>query len=69
MHSFSIIKIKLCILSTFLYNSYILSEVLLVVNIIGLYSGFAWLASGRILGLGARFGIYEILTAFYKGTT
>ncbi|KAJ7968152.1 Mitochondrial substrate carrier family protein [Quillaja saponaria] len=32
----------------------------------GLYSGIGWLASGRILGLGARFGIYEILTAFYK---
>ncbi|XP_023900496.2 uncharacterized protein LOC112012337 [Quercus suber] len=32
----------------------------------GLYSGFGWLASGKILGLGARFGIYEILTAFYK---
>ncbi|KAK7368771.1 hypothetical protein VNO80_10801 [Phaseolus coccineus] len=32
----------------------------------GLYSGFGWLAVGRIFGLGARFGVYEILTAFYK---
>ncbi|GLT54098.1 hypothetical protein SLA2020_273260 [Shorea laevis] len=32
----------------------------------GLYSGFGWLALGRIFGVGARFGIYEILTAFYK---
>ncbi|GMP54540.1 hypothetical protein CsSME_00019684 [Camellia sinensis var. sinensis] len=33
----------------------------------GLYSGFGWLMLGRILGAGARFGAYEILTAFYKG--
>ncbi|KAJ9168434.1 hypothetical protein P3X46_019959 [Hevea brasiliensis] len=32
----------------------------------GLYGGFGWLTSGRILGMGARFGIYEVLTAFYK---
>ncbi|CAJ1935992.1 unnamed protein product [Sphenostylis stenocarpa] len=32
----------------------------------GLYNGFGWLAAGRIFGLGARFGVYEILTAFYK---
>ncbi|KAF7842636.1 solute carrier family 25 member 41 [Senna tora] len=32
----------------------------------GLFSGFGWLAFGRVLGLGARFGVYEILTAFYK---
>lgn len=32
----------------------------------GLYSGFGWLALGRILGVGSRFGTYEILTAFYK---
>ncbi|XP_024196536.1 uncharacterized protein LOC112199806 [Rosa chinensis] len=32
----------------------------------GLYSGFWWLAVGRTLGVGARFGTYEILTAFYK---
>ena len=36
-------------------------------NIAGLYSGFSWLAVGRTLGVGARFGTYEILTAFYKG--
>ncbi|CAL5323341.1 unnamed protein product [Camellia sinensis] len=32
----------------------------------GLYSGFGWLMLGRILGAGARFGTYEILTTFYK---
>ncbi|KAK1440309.1 hypothetical protein QVD17_06134 [Tagetes erecta] len=32
----------------------------------GLYNGFGWLAMGRILGVGARFGTYELLTAFYK---
>ncbi|XP_058075075.1 uncharacterized protein LOC131223639 [Magnolia sinica] len=32
----------------------------------GFYSGFGWSALGRISGLGARFGIYELLTAFYK---
>ncbi|KAK4752361.1 hypothetical protein SAY87_021159 [Trapa incisa] len=32
----------------------------------GLYSGFHWLALGRISGLGARFGVYELLTAFCK---
>lgn len=32
----------------------------------GLYDGFGWFAVGRIFGLGARFGVYEILTAWYK---
>ncbi|XP_009790706.1 mitochondrial arginine transporter BAC2-like [Nicotiana tabacum] len=32
----------------------------------GLYSGVGWLTLGRSLGLGARFGVYEMLTAFYK---
>lgn len=32
----------------------------------GLYNGFGWLALGRISGVGARLGTYEILTAFYK---
>ncbi|KAI7738695.1 hypothetical protein M8C21_030797 [Ambrosia artemisiifolia] len=32
----------------------------------GLYNGFGWLAMGRMLGVGARFGTYELLTAFYK---
>ncbi|GAB2300980.1 hypothetical protein Dimus_035017 [Dionaea muscipula] len=32
----------------------------------GLYSGVGWLTLGRIVSLGARFGTYEILTAFYK---
>lgn len=34
---------------------------------VGLFSGFGWFAFGRILGVGARFGTYEIVTAFYKG--
>ncbi|OVA11875.1 Mitochondrial substrate/solute carrier [Macleaya cordata] len=33
---------------------------------LGLYSGFGWSTLGRISGLGARFGVYELLTAFYK---
>lgn len=32
----------------------------------GLYSGFGWLTLGRTFGLGARFGVYEILTAYCK---
>ncbi|XP_041991438.1 uncharacterized protein LOC121742382 [Salvia splendens] len=32
----------------------------------GWYSGVGWLSLGRTLGLGVRFGVYEILTAFYK---
>ncbi|KAH6813512.1 Mitochondrial substrate carrier family protein [Perilla frutescens var. frutescens] len=32
----------------------------------GLYNGVGWLTLGRTLGLGVRFGTYEILTAFYK---
>ncbi|KAJ4717645.1 Mitochondrial substrate carrier family protein [Melia azedarach] len=32
----------------------------------GLYSGLGWLTLGRTLGVGARFGVYEILTAFYR---
>jgi len=35
----------------------------------GLYSGLGSLTLGRISGFGARFGVYEILTAFYKGIT
>ncbi|XP_057803240.1 mitochondrial arginine transporter BAC2 [Salvia miltiorrhiza] len=32
----------------------------------GLYNGVGWLIMGRTLGLGVRFGVYEILTAFYE---
>lgn len=32
----------------------------------GWYHGCEWLTVGRSLGLGVRFGVYEILTAFYK---
>ncbi|KAL5715237.1 hypothetical protein ACHQM5_017084 [Ranunculus cassubicifolius] len=31
-----------------------------------LYSGFIWSTTGRIAGVGTRFGIFELLTAFYK---
>lgn len=37
------------------------------VDFVGLYNGFCWSTMGSISGLSARFGIYEILTAFYKG--
>jgi len=50
-----------------LYTQYGNLGVLLYLDVLGLYSGFGWLAVGRIFGLGARFGVYEILTAFYKG--
>ncbi|XP_043713753.1 uncharacterized protein LOC122662236 [Telopea speciosissima] len=33
---------------------------------LGLYYGFGWSTLGRISGLAARFGVYELLTAFYK---
>ncbi|KAI3996630.1 hypothetical protein MKX01_009462 [Papaver californicum] len=33
---------------------------------LGLYSGFGWSTLGQISGLGARFGVYELLTAYYK---
>nr|GEX27277.1 mitochondrial arginine transporter BAC2 [Tanacetum cinerariifolium] len=35
-------------------------------HILGLYNGLGWLALGRINSVGARFGTYELLTAFYK---
>lgn len=35
-------------------------------GISGLYRGLAWLMLGRIPSVGARFGTYELLTAFYK---
>ncbi|KAK7407678.1 hypothetical protein VNO78_09688 [Psophocarpus tetragonolobus] len=43
-----------------------LMRVLSVSGSEGLFNGFGWLAAGRIFGVGARFGVYEILTAFYK---
>lgn len=36
--------------------------------LLGLYSGIGWSVLGKLPGLGARFGTYELLTAFYKGT-
>ncbi|KAJ1402281.1 Mitochondrial substrate/solute carrier [Sesbania bispinosa] len=44
----------------------VLMRVLSVSGNAGLFYGFGWLAFGRIFGLGVRFGVYEILTAFYK---
>lgn len=32
----------------------------------GLYSGLGWLTLGRSFSVGVRFGVYEILSAFYK---
>jgi hypothetical protein len=43
------------------------SDVLLHLGVSGLFSGFGWLAFGRVFGIGARFGVYEILTAYCKG--
>ncbi|KHN39198.1 Mitochondrial uncoupling protein 2 [Glycine soja] len=43
-----------------------LTRLLSVSGNAGLFNGFGWLLAGRIFGLGARFGVYEILTAFYK---
>ncbi|KAL2343763.1 hypothetical protein Fmac_005048 [Flemingia macrophylla] len=43
-----------------------LTRVLSLSGNAGLYNGFSWYAVGRIFGLGARFGVYEILTALCK---
>ncbi|KAJ0716022.1 hypothetical protein HanPI659440_Chr13g0508091 [Helianthus annuus] len=37
-----------------------------VISLVWLYNGFGCLATGRMLGVGARFGTYELLTVFYK---
>ncbi|KAK7363179.1 hypothetical protein VNO77_05310 [Canavalia gladiata] len=44
----------------------VLMRVLSLSGNAGLFNGFGWLALGRIFGLGTRYGVYEILTAFYK---
>ncbi|XP_057421327.1 mitochondrial arginine transporter BAC2 [Lotus japonicus] len=44
----------------------VLMRVLSVSGNAGLFSGYGWLAFGRTFGLGARFGVYEILAAFSK---
>ncbi|XP_057525424.1 mitochondrial aspartate-glutamate transporter AGC1 isoform X1 [Amaranthus tricolor] len=44
----------------------VLGRVKAVSGYSGLYSGLSWLTLGRISSLGVRFGVYEILTAFYK---
>ncbi|KAJ8624483.1 hypothetical protein MRB53_033013 [Persea americana] len=46
--------------------SQVLDRVRLVSGSLGLYSGFGWSTLSRISGLGARFGLYELLTGFYK---
>lgn len=52
----------------FIWTFFLNANVVLIFMIIeGLYSGLGWLTLGRSLGLGARFGIYEIITAFYTG--
>ncbi|CAN1311741.1 hypothetical protein LINPERPRIM_LOCUS28451 [Linum perenne] len=49
------------------YQCQALTDLYLLTNVIvGVYSGLGWLTSGRIVGLGTRFGVYEILTAYYK---
>ncbi|KAK6943172.1 Mitochondrial substrate/solute carrier [Dillenia turbinata] len=54
-----------------LYRLYTLSGIsgkfILIMPIaFGLYSGLGLATAGRILGIGTRFGVYELLTAFYK---
>ncbi|KAK7319386.1 hypothetical protein RJT34_04107 [Clitoria ternatea] len=49
-----------------LNSAQVMLRVLSLFGNAGLFNGFGWHAPGRILGLGARFGVYEILTAFYK---
>lgn len=46
--------------------SQILNKVRAISGYSGLYSGFSWLACGRICGMGARFGTYEVITAYFK---
>ncbi|EPS62082.1 hypothetical protein M569_12711, partial [Genlisea aurea] len=41
-------------------------RVLVLSGVSGLYNGLGWLTVGRTLGLGMRFGVYEIVTAFYR---
>jgi hypothetical protein len=38
-----------------------------VISLLVLYGGIGWSVMGKLPGLGARFGTYELLTAFYKG--
>ncbi|KAH1133983.1 hypothetical protein AAZX31_05G110900 [Glycine max] len=47
-------------------HTHVLTRLLSVSGNAGLFNGFGWLLVGRIFGLGARFGVYEILSAFYK---
>ncbi|KAJ4963987.1 hypothetical protein NE237_023926 [Protea cynaroides] len=44
----------------------VLGRVRSITGNLGLYYGFGWSTLGRISGLAARFGSYELLTAFYK---
>lgn len=54
------------ILTVLLLTSSVVTEFILC-KCSGLYSGFGWSTLSRISGLGARFGLYELLTGFYKG--
>ncbi|XP_034701611.1 peroxisomal adenine nucleotide transporter 1 [Vitis riparia] len=49
-----------------LSTAQILDRVRILSGTSGLYNGFGWSTLMRISGLGARFGVYEILTAFHK---
>ncbi|XP_042418422.1 S-adenosylmethionine mitochondrial carrier protein-like isoform X1 [Zingiber officinale] len=46
--------------------SQVVDRVQKVSGLSGLYSGLGWSIVGNLLGLGGRFGTYEILTAYYK---
>ncbi|KAK9168077.1 hypothetical protein Syun_000217 [Stephania yunnanensis] len=44
----------------------VLDRVRSVSGNLGVYSGLGWSALGRVPGLAARFGVFELLSAFYK---
>ncbi|CAI9103968.1 OLC1v1002568C1 [Oldenlandia corymbosa var. corymbosa] len=52
--------------SKHLATGQVFQRVLTLSGISGLYKGIGWLVLGRISGCGARFGVYELQTAFYK---
>ncbi|KAL3814441.1 hypothetical protein ACJIZ3_015709 [Penstemon smallii] len=49
-----------------LTTDFVLNRVRAISGNSGLYNGVGWLTIGSTLGLGFRFGIYEILTAYCK---
>jgi hypothetical protein len=50
-----------------MYEINSLTILYVIICLLGFYSGIGWSIMGKLPGLGARFGTYELLTAFYKG--